>query len=150
MQTKMLAVIIMTTCTLPMFAQGGASVVGGGYAPPAPLNVTPGQLITIFVSGIGSAVTQRIAATSYPLPTRLGGISLSLTQFSEPQKPRVPLLAVFPFDACTNFTQCSKLLAITLQIPFELNPNIPGTFVPPNAAEITASDGTNTATAIQL
>lgn len=116
---------------------------------PAPLNVVPGQLITIFVSGIGSGITQRITATSFPLPRQLGGVSVSLTQLSGPQTPPVPLLAVFPVNGCANFTGCSQFLGITLQVPFELNPNIPGTFLPPNAAQITASDGVNTASGLQ-
>src|SRR5262249_9021518 len=100
-----------------------AAIVGSGYAVPIPMRITPGGLMTIYVSGIGGRLTQVVKADVVPLPTKLAGISVALKQYRAPQGPfPVPLLAVFPVDACptTAFDPCGKLTGINLQVPFEL------------------------------
>jgi uncharacterized protein (TIGR03437 family) len=118
-------------------------VVGAGYSAPAPLTVSPGQVLTIFASGVGTKLTQRVTASTEPLPTTLAGISVSLTQLVSPQGPiPVPLLAVYPFTTCRGrgLLPCSTLLGITLQVPFELVVNTPGAGAVSNMAQLTASD----------
>jgi len=82
-------------------AQGGSAnpIVGMGYLYP-PVNVAPGQLITVFVAGnvqgdITAAVTGRPA----------------------------PVLSVQPPSGCPSATLCSSVTAITLQIPYEIEPD---------------------------
>jgi uncharacterized protein (TIGR03437 family) len=101
------------------------AVVGSGYTTPVPIFITPGGLTTIFVHGIGTKIVQPVVATTVPLPTKLGGISVSLKQILPPQGPiAVPLLAVFPVNACQTpvFEPCGTITGINLQIPFELVP----------------------------
>ena len=109
------------------FAQTAGAVVGAGYSPIAPISVSPGQVITIFVTGVGS-VTQKVSAGNPPLPSKLGGISGVLNQggISIP----APVAAVFPVNACSSTNSsvpCGTVTGITLQVPFELRANIPGT-----------------------
>ena len=115
------------------FAQGGGAVVGAGYHTFAPTSVAPGQVITVFVTGIGN-VTQKYSAGSLPLPITLGGISATLNE-SGVITAAAPILAVFPSSAClANIAApqpCGTITAVTLQIPFELLPNIPGIERPP-------------------
>jgi uncharacterized protein (TIGR03437 family) len=108
------------------YAQTGA-VVGAGYNLFAPLSVAPGQVITVFVTGIGN-VTQKVSAGSPPLPDTLAGVSTSVIQGLTPLP--AGMLAVFPLNPCLfgpTPAQCGTVTAITLQIPFEMRANIPGT-----------------------
>src|SRR5689334_1606226 len=125
----MKTLIVFSISIAAAFAQGGA-VVGAGYHTFAPISVAPGQVITVFVTGIGN-ITQKYSAGTLPLPTTLGGISATL---NEGAITAAPILAVFPFSACLNNIApqpCGTITAVTLQIPFELQPNIPGTFTAP-------------------
>jgi uncharacterized protein (TIGR03437 family) len=107
-------------------AQSSAAVAGTGYSAPVPIIIAPGALTTIYVQGLGSAIVSPIFAKALPLPTKLGGISVSLMQTAPPQGPLpVPILAVFPVAACRTsvFKDCGKLTGINVQIPFEFVPN---------------------------
>ena len=99
---------ILVFALVPLFAQTN-TVAGAGYSFPVPLNVAPGQVITLFVDGIGASLTQTVRAPAGPLPLTLAGISVTLKQSSS--NTPVPLLSVQPF---------STLTAVTVQIPFEL------------------------------
>jgi uncharacterized protein (TIGR03437 family) len=102
-------------------------VLGAGYAPPFPIKVAPGQLVTIFAAGVGAAVSSRVAATSFPLPYSLAGISVTIDELSNPPllKERVPMLAVGKTAGTT---------AITVQIPFGLRTSsFISPLVPPSA-----------------
>src|SRR4051812_20360127 len=95
------------------------TVIGGGYAPPYPIRVAPGQLMTIFVRGVGSSITSRVAADSLPLPYSLAGISVTVDELSNPELhgERVPLLAVGPARTPGfAFEAQIRYLAITVQI----------------------------------
>jgi len=109
----------------PAFGQLSPAVVGSGYTALVPIFITPGGLTTVYVQGIGTKIVQPVVATTVPLPTKLGGISVSLKQTLSPQGPiPVPLLAVFPANACRTpvFEPCGTITGINLQIPFELVP----------------------------
>ena len=73
--------VVCALAILPAFAQTN-TVVGAGYSALVPLTVAPGQLVTLFVEGIGASLTQPVRAPSVPLPTVLAGISVTLKQFS--------------------------------------------------------------------
>ena len=112
--------IICALAILPAFAQTN-TVVGAGYSAPVPLTVAPGQLVTLFVDGIGASLTQLVRAQSVPLPAALAGISVTLKQFGS--ETPVPLLSVQPVSTCSpSLSQgsCGTLTAVTVQIPFEL------------------------------
>ena len=127
-----------------------AAVVGAGYHTFAPVLVAPGQVITVFVTGIGN-VTQKYSAGSLPLPTMLGGISASLDELGV-TITAAPILAVFPFSACqANIAPqpCGTITAVTLQIPFELQSNT-GRSGPPFLAFLTISDQLGHAASMEL
>ncbi len=104
--------------TIVTFAAASAQpvVLGTGYAPPFPIKVAPGQLVTIFAAGVGAAVSSRVAATSLPLPFSLGGVSVTIDELSDPPllKEQVPVFAVGKIGTAT---------AVTVQIPFGLRTN---------------------------
>ncbi|HKX00499.1 MAG TPA: hypothetical protein VJN43_22360 [Bryobacteraceae bacterium] len=148
----------LATCFLlfaaPLFCQSGGIILTAGYTNPIPLRLSPGQVVTLYVAGIGP-LAKSVSATGLPLPLTLGGISVSMIQTYGPFGPfAVPLIHAVPFSTClsTGFgtVPCAEGAAITVQIPFELIPNIPGQLGPPNVARLTASDGTATSTAIDI
>src|SRR5579864_703196 len=127
----------------PIFGQISPAVVGSGYTAPVPIFITPGGLTTIYVQGIGTKIFQPVVATTVPLPTKLGGISVSLKQTESPQGPiAVPLLAVFPVNACRTpvFEPCGTITGINLQIPFELVPTSYLVFPLTNYAQLVVSE----------
>src|SRR5882762_9733089 len=91
------------------FAQSGDVFATGSFAPPVPIEVVPGGIITIYVAGL-SPVGIPAAAAQVPLPTVLGGISASIEQNSR-TVPVVPLISVFPVHTCFNIVSpsCSTL-----------------------------------------
>lgn len=110
------------------FGQTGNAVFGAGYSLPTPITAAPGQIMNLFVQGIGASLTQRVNATTLPLPTTLADISVRLTQSIAPQSISVPILAVSPASTClngslTSAAACGHYSVITVQIPFELGPN---------------------------
>jgi uncharacterized protein (TIGR03437 family) len=124
------AVLVAPTC------HAQAVVIGAGYSAPRPIDVSPGQLITVFVRVPGKITAEPITAAA-PLPHTLGGFSLLLRQsFSDPQQ--VPILSVSDAQSCSNLapTQCDTVSMVTVQIPFELTPNVPRTTVPENFARL--------------
>ncbi len=112
----------------PLFGQG-PTLVGTGYSDPSYILVAPGQITTLFVSGLKTVLsTEPIKATSLPLPTSLAGISITFSQNGQQPSP-IPLLSVQQLPMCGNrfspppssgFTSDCLITAITVQIPFEL------------------------------
>jgi uncharacterized protein (TIGR03437 family) len=103
------------------------TVVGAGYAAPAPISVAPGQIVTIFATGVGQSLTKPVQAAAATLPTTLAGISVTVHQISD--KP-APLLEVRPVSTCPGGIiggqgTCATLAAITLQVPYEVMPLCP-------------------------
>src|SRR6266849_6537351 len=131
--------VVFVVYTGLVLAQSSAVVVGGGYNAFSPVSVAAGQVITIQATGVGN-VTQKVTAT-LPLPKKLAGISALLFQ-GDIAIP-APILAVFPLKACPDGIaqfQCGSLTAITLQIPFELSPRIPGLLRPDFLTYLQVSD----------
>lgn len=90
------------------------AIVGAGYLFPTPINVAPGQVITVFASGMGSSLTQPVYAPAGKLPTSLAGISVTIQQGTDIP---APILEVSPVNTCAG---CGALTAITIQIPYGL------------------------------
>ena len=74
-------------------------IVGMGYLYP-PVAVAPGQVITVFVTGNLQGITSA-AVTGNP----------------------APVLAVRPASGCPASTLCSSVTAITIQIPYDIEPS---------------------------
>jgi len=99
-------------------AQGGNTIFGAGYIAPVPISVARGQILNLFVQGVGSKLTGPVLAPSLPLPTSLAGISVVVGTLP------APILAVRPILTCVNrpTSGCGSYTAISVQIPFELPP----------------------------
>lgn len=69
-------------------AQTNNTIFGSGYSLPVPIPASPGDVINVFVQGVGSKLTQPVTASGTPLPTTLGGISVSLYQSIRAVRPR--------------------------------------------------------------
>lgn len=114
----------------PLLAQTGNTPFWAGYDLPAPIYVAPGSVINLFVQGVASTLTGPVAATSFPLPFSLAGISVALNQVvglsGGPSSVAVPVLAVRPISTCFTPPEygaaatCRSYAAITVQIPFEI------------------------------
>jgi uncharacterized protein (TIGR03437 family) len=136
-------------CVGLLFAQSSAVVVSGGYNAFSPVSVAPGQVITIQATGLGN-VTQKVTAT-LPLPKKLAGISALL--FQGDIAIAAPIMAVFPLKGCPDGVaqlQCGSVTAITLQIPFELSPRIPGSLRPDFLTYLQVSDDAGHSASISL
>jgi hypothetical protein len=112
--------------SFPVFCQTSNTIFGAGYTAPAPINAAPGQILNLFVQGVGANLSSRVTAGGLPLPTVLAGISVQLTQTYSPQSVPVPLLAVRPVSTCPGGSlgsaPCGRFAEITVQIPYELVP----------------------------
>lgn len=100
-----------------------ATITGAGYTPPLPIPAAPGQLVTLYVSGIGFPVSEPAFAPAGPLPTSLGGLFVTLVQTSG--STPVPILQVNAVLSCSGVPHnapCAQLTAITVQMPFGLQP----------------------------
>jgi hypothetical protein len=96
---KLLSIWIAACAALSCAAFGQSPTISGlGYYYP-PVSVAPGQVITAFITGDGQGT---IGATV--------------------QGMTAPVLEVRPASACPSGTICSNLTAITIQIPYELQP----------------------------
>jgi uncharacterized protein (TIGR03437 family) len=97
-----------------------STIVGAGYLFPAPINLAPGQVITVFAMGVGSSLKQTVLAGAGNLPTSLAGIGVTI----QPETTiLVRILQVSPATVCPN---CGVMTAITIQIPYELQLPSPG------------------------
>ena len=158
MRRMLLAALCAILITLaPMFGQG-PTLVGAGYANPTQVQVAPGQIATLFVSGLKSVLSQPLRATSLPLPNSLGGISVTVSQLSSPSYP-VPLLAVQQMSVCGNAgaspppsasspTPECVITAITVQIPYEIVPLQLGSdkSINPNVNVVVTENGSDSKT----
>lgn len=141
--------------TLPGNAQTTNTIFGSGYSLPVPISASPGDVINIFVQGVGSKLTQPVTASGTPLPTTLGGISVTLYQAfgisGRTESEQVPLLIVRPISTCLNQTvlaPCGSYVAITLQIPFDLN--LTCCAQPPNHMFLVVSENNVAGGAVEL
>ncbi len=86
------------------------SITGAGFTVPAPVSVAPGQILTFFADGIG---TNGIGTT---------GITATLQQGSAVPVPIINVQPVFTCSPILPQTSCGSLVAVTVQIPYELTP----------------------------
>jgi uncharacterized protein (TIGR03437 family) len=125
-----------------LFSQTPAGIAASGYIQPLPIQAAPGQLITIFAYGIGDRISQPTFADRTPLPTTLAGISITLKQTVFAKDIPVPILGIQPIRA--------GFVALTVQIPFELIPNLPGAATPPNNATLSVTENGLNAASVDL
>jgi uncharacterized protein (TIGR03437 family) len=120
--------LICALAILPFFTLPAQTntVVSAGYTPPVPLYAAPGQVVTLFVEGVGKSLTQPVRAPDGSWPNSLAGISVTLLQGT---KIIVPILEIRPIPTCSppfGFEiPCGQITAITVQIPYGLIPLCP-------------------------
>jgi uncharacterized protein (TIGR03437 family) len=78
--------------------------------------MAPGELITLFVPSLGSAVKSAVKAPPGPLPLTLAGVTVTFRQGTD--RP-IPIALVQPLSSCTGTDVCGSTLAVTVQLPFE-------------------------------
>ncbi len=116
-----------------LFSCGGyaQTLFGPAYAPPA-LRVSPGQIVTVFLSGHRTSVSAELIPQGKPADTTLGPFRVTLRQGPPERETPVPLLSIKPYSNCGQSTiACldKPTLGITMQVPYEATPNfstVPG------------------------
>lgn len=99
----------------------GQTLAGVGYDAPNALPVAPGQVVSLFVTGMRTGLSTRQQATTLPLPTTLAGISVTVNQSPAGTTIQLPVFAIQQFSRCPSVVQSSCLItAITVQMPYEL------------------------------
>jgi uncharacterized protein (TIGR03437 family) len=99
---------LLTLCALSSVCLGQAApvpaFVGAGYTNPFPLQVAPGQLVTLYLQGPAAA-------------------SVSALFWNQQSVETVPVLQVSPWSIACNApptSTCTSGLAVTVQIPFDV------------------------------
>jgi uncharacterized protein (TIGR03437 family) len=94
-------------------------IVNANYSATFPLPVAPGQLITLIVEGLANPLPGPARAPFGSLPPTLAGISAVFRQGTDLD---APVLEVLPFSTCSIPlpSPCGTLVAVTVQIPFEI------------------------------
>lgn len=124
--TALAACALAHVLPLPATASDG-QLIAAGYSAPGPMEVAPGQVLTLFFRGIGRMPdgSLRIGhAQSVPLPATLAGLSASIQQLPQTTPFPLPLLSVRQHNECEDASGQPKCLltAMRVQIPTELTP----------------------------
>ena len=120
-----------------------AVILGTDQAFSWPPQLAPGQVVTLWVTGLTPTETLGAKAMSTPFPTTLAGISAMMTQNGGPTLPPLPIIAVTPPGGSCLAAPCTTVIGVTVQIPYQLNPNFPGCLGCTHFAQIVVSDSTN-------
>lgn len=101
------------------------TIAGSGYGSPAPVPVSPGDIVTFYVAG--AMLLPSTAAGAQP---GAGINPYSMTLVQNGASTAAPIQSVRQIPNCPNLTSvsisnCGSLLAVTVQIPYELVPVCP-------------------------
>ncbi len=114
------ATLTVAAC-LEAMGQTAPFVNRTGYNFPARADLAPGQLVTLFVTGIPHGRNNRAPAGT-DLETTMSGISVSMGQF--PSGFRLPILEVRSLQTCRYISgeiECiPPMVAVTVHVPFEM------------------------------
>lgn len=146
-------VALFSLCVTGIVGQvSNAIIAGSGYSGPAPVIAAPGHVMSVFVNGLGTTVTQKVLANAAPWPYTLAGISAKLVQLFGTNSVPVPIGAVFPFGTCLSQKSppCGTLTGVLVQIPFELV--LPPLILegPPSVTLLVLSDEAGHSAAVEL
>jgi uncharacterized protein (TIGR03437 family) len=153
MNRLILLLITVTHCG----AQTSSVISGAGYTSPAPVRVAPGQVLTVIVSGRGASIKEPLRAHPGTLPLTLG--SFSAVVFQGIHAVASPIVEVRPLSTCPKWAflewafldrPCGRILAVTLQIPFEIAEFIPGSARPEVPAQLVVSEAGVSTGAVDL
>ncbi len=116
-------------------ASAQLTLTGAGYSNPTPVALAPGQVTTLFVSGLSLRFPSPVFASSTPLPTSLGGISARFQQGANTYP--FAIFSIRQTPTCTTGTtnECFST-AITVQVPFyDATMNAPTLVISVNGAD---------------
>ncbi len=104
----------LAVLSLPLGAQTRGNVITAvGYAPPRPVRVAPGQVVTLFLRAGNIQLDAPVSSTSLPLPLNLAGFSVGMKQtFSNGNSLAVPVMAVAPVQNCSAVVPPVSLEAV--------------------------------------
>lgn len=122
----------MTLAVLLPAAEGSAGeaqFLHAGYAAPGPVEVAPGQVVTLFFRGIGrmpAGSMRNGQAQTVPLPETLAGISASIEQLPRASPYPLALFSVRQHNECEEASgrPGCLLTALRVQIPTDLTPTV--------------------------
>jgi hypothetical protein len=130
--TKLSLVVAALIAASIVHAQNGPTFIGTGYGVPQTM-IAPGQIVRFRLTGLKSIFIPPVKAASAPLPTNLGGISVTLKQTvrhyladtPSPLEPLlVPLVSIGQLDLCSSGASPDCMVTdIMAQIPYEMEVN---------------------------
>jgi uncharacterized protein (TIGR03437 family) len=122
-------------------SQGGDGVlVGAGYSVRSPLQVAPGQVISVFSDGVHANVANAAVTNGNPLPSALGGVSVVLHGGAFAKPLALPILGLQRVSMCLlPSPDCQVYTAVTVQLPYDMAVNAPGTGRPKLSAILSIS-----------
>lgn len=113
-------------------AQTSPTLVGSTYGAPPFTALVPGQVVTLWVTGLNQIASSPVLATA-PLPLNLAGISLQLSQLTYGKgfplpTLQVPIFSISQTNVCTtpltgqatSIAPSCLMTGITVEMPFEL------------------------------
>lgn len=115
-------IILAVVFSRGLYAQ---TLFGPTYAPPG-LRVSPGQIVTVFLSGHRTAVSAELIPQGKAADTILGAFRVTLRQGPPERETPVPLLSIKPYSSCGQSSIACldrPTLGITMQVPYEATPN---------------------------
>lgn len=107
-------------------AQSPVTLAAAGYQNPPFFPVAPGQVITLYATGVPTLLppdqsgVRESAATDTPLPAMLAGFSVTVTQLPGGSPKQAPMLSVVQTSHCTDPSASSPacfVTALTVQMP---------------------------------
>jgi uncharacterized protein (TIGR03437 family) len=117
--TRLILVAAVAISAAAQIPNPTGAIAGAGYLYPGPIYIAPGQVITIFTTGVPSPPAQPVLAGAGNLPTSLAGIGVTIVQGTVIP---APILRV----SSGGCAFCGTITAITIQIPYELQPLVLG------------------------
>src|SRR5262249_47188688 len=122
----------LKTVTLAVLSAQTPAFMTAGYISPTPIWAAPSQIITVFISGAKTllpAIDPEVRAKTLPLPTSLAGFSATVRHGNNTYA--APLISIEQTRSCDSAIDRSSTLwpncvitAVTLQIPFEIDPTL--------------------------
>lgn len=128
--TRLILVAAVAISASGQGANPTGAIAGAGYLFPGSISIAPGQVITIFTTGVSNPPTQPVFAGAGNLPTSLAGIGVTIVQATEIP---APILRV----SSGGCAFCGTITAITIQIPYELQTIIMNGLGPANGLFVT-------------
>ena len=136
--TRIFAALCSSVAVLSTFGQAIIVDVGPGTTSSS-VKIAPGQIVTVRVRGLTTRFTSTQAATSVPLPTNFGAVSMTLRQNNNVSGVPLPLIRGDFADGCAwtivapdanSQPPCNDpdagMFAFQAQIPYSLVANAPG------------------------